>query len=251
MGRRLGQHFLISEKILKRITASVTRDAPGAAVEIGPGQGALTRHLLGAGLDVTAIELDAELAAALDPDPKLLVVPADVLTVDLGQWGGADTVLCGNLPYYITSPILEAALAVLPRFRRAVFLIQREPAERVTAAPGSRDFGYLSVFVQVQAEARLLFGVPPGAFRPPPAVDSAVIELVPRPWPGLQDPQGLIRFASQCFQHKRKNLRNNLMPYTQGWIERQPEAALRGEQLGVQGLVTLFQRWRHELSDAS
>jgi 16S rRNA (adenine1518-N6/adenine1519-N6)-dimethyltransferase len=244
LGRRLGQHFLISEKILKRITAAVTRDAISSAVEIGPGQGALTRHLLQAGLDVTAVELDAQLAAGLDPDPKLRVIPGDVLTVDLGQWGGADAVLCGNLPYYITSPILEAALKVLPRFRRAVFLIQREPAERVTALPGSRDFGFLSVLVQVQAEARLLFGVPPGAFRPPPAVDSAVIELVPRAWPGLREPDGLIRFASQCFQHKRKNLRNNLMPYTQGWIEGQPEAALRGEQLGVPGIVSLFERWQ-------
>ena len=121
-------------------------------------------------------------------NPRFSVQHADVLKTDLSQWGPVQ--VAGNLPYYITSPIIERVLALGSNFLHAVFLIQKEVAERVVAEPGSRDYGFLSVQVQVYADPKYLFTVPPDAFRPPPKVDSAVIELTPRSTPVTEDPTG-------------------------------------------------------------
>ena len=140
-------------------------------------------------------------------------------------------VIAGNLPYYITSPILDRVFALADRWERAVFLVQAEVAARLAAEPGSRDYGYLSVLTQVYARPRILFEVPRAAFRPPPKVDSAVVLLEPRDaqadW-GVADRDAFLRFASDCFRHKRKTLRNNLAPAMggSGWTRwyRRPAA---------------------------
>ena len=166
---------------------------------------------------------------------------ADVLKSDLGQWGPVQ--VAGNLPYYITSPIVEHVLALGPNLLHAVFLVQKEVAERIAARPGSRDYGYLSVQVQVYAEPKLLFTVPPSAFKPPPQVDSAVVELKRRPTPISSDPAGLVAFAGICFKQKRKMLRNNLAGFFPNEaINAQPEARLRAEQLSVEQLADLRDR---------
>lgn len=173
--------------------------------------------------------------------PGFTVRHADVLRTDLAQWGPVQ--VAGNLPYYITSPILEKVLALGSNLLHAVFLVQKEVAERVVAQPGSRDYGYLSVQVQVYAEARYLFTVPPDAFRPPPQVDSAVIELTPRTEALTADPEGLVAFAGLCFRQKRKMLRNNLAGHFPAEaVQAQPEARLRAEQLSVLQLADLRDR---------
>jgi len=157
-------------------------------------------------------------------------------------------VIAGNLPYYITSPILDRIFSLSGAWERAVFLVQSEVAARLAAAPGSRDFGYLSVLTQVHAHAEILFSVSREAFRPQPKVDSAVVRLTPRDAAaelGIADLAGFLRFAQSCFRHKRKTLRNNLGPvYGLERIDKLPEARLRAEQLSVAELATLYAKLR-------
>ncbi len=211
-------------------------------VEIGPGRGALTAHLLPLAGRLIAIELDPALAAALPQAPSLEVLNADVLATDLAQWG--PVVVAGNLPYYIASPILDRVLALGPLLRRGVFLVQREVAERLTATPGSRDYGYLTVRTQLRARVELLFGVPPAAFQPPPKVDSAVVRLTPCDRAaelGLDDGKRFLKFAEQCFRQKRKTLRNNLAAaYGREAADRLPEGGLRAEQLSLERLAEVY-----------
>ncbi|MGA2434267.1 MAG: rRNA adenine dimethyltransferase family protein, partial [Bryobacteraceae bacterium] len=146
-GRRLGQHFLASRPHLERIAAAVSAGREPLIVEIGPGRGALTELLLPLAERVVAIEVDPELVAYLRQKfagaENLSIIEGDVLATHLGQWGRA--AIAGNLPYYITSPILERIFALGARMSSAVVLVQREVAERLAAQPGSRDYGYLTV----------------------------------------------------------------------------------------------------------
>ncbi len=167
-----------------------------------------------------------------------------MLATGLAQWGPA--VVAGNLPYYITSPIVEKTLALGPLLRRAVFLVQREVAERLAANPGSRDWGLLSVRTQLLAHVEILFGVPPAAFHPPPKVDSAVVRMTPRnriAELALDSGGNFLAFAGLCFRQKRKTLRNNLAgAYGRDAMEGLPEAGLRAEQLSIEQLAALYRR---------
>ena len=244
MGRpRLGQHFLINGSALERIAAAACPQPEELVIEIGPGRGALTRKLLQRAGRVIAVEVDAALAAGLRrefaDEPRLEIVEADVLTVDLGRFGrGA---IAGNLPYYITSPILDLALRLAPP--RAVFLVQKEVASRLVAQPGQRDYGFLTVRTAVFADARLLFDVKPQAFRPPPKVDSAVVLLEPRKEAlAVEDVEAFVRFAGQCFRHKRKTIRNNLAEIYGSLVDAWPEAGLRAEQISFDGFAAMYRR---------
>lgn len=209
-------------------------------VEIGPGRGALTERLLAHASRVVAIELDAFLAAHVRSRwPEVEVVEGNALRVDWSQWGPG--VLAGNLPYYIATPLISKYLHSPGLLSQAVFLIQKEVAERITAKPGIRDYGYLSVECQLFTEVEYLFSVPPGAFQPPPKVDSAVIRLTPRAELAVDDPEGFLGFASVCFRQKRKTLRNNLAAaYPPECYESRPEISQRAEQLSVAELVALY-----------
>lgn len=209
-------------------------------IEIGPGRGALTRHLLPRTDELHAIELDAGLAswlqAKLANESKLHVHAADVLATNLAQWGPA--VVAGNLPYYITSPIIEKFLALDARFPAAVLLMQWEVAARILAQPGSRDYGYLTVAAQLVCEVELISKIPPGAFAPPPKVDSAAVRFIRRPESPVGLP-GLVHFVRQCFAQKRKTLRNNLRPYYGERADALREAPLRAEQLSIEDFIRL------------
>jgi 16S rRNA (adenine1518-N6/adenine1519-N6)-dimethyltransferase len=240
---KLGQHFLIKGSILERIAAAACPTPEALVIEIGPGRGALTEKLLKRSARVVAIEIDPYLADHLANrfagDSRLEIVRANVLDVDLAQWG--PVAIAGNLPYYITSPILEKTLR-LP-FSRAVFLVQKEVAERMAAQPGSRDYGYLTVQTALFAKVRLLFGVPPGAFHPPPKVDSAVVLLEPRPMnSAISDVDDFLRFVGCCFHYKRKTLRNNLAATYGDAVDSWPEARLRAEQITLEQFVEMYQR---------
>jgi 16S rRNA (adenine1518-N6/adenine1519-N6)-dimethyltransferase len=248
LGRRYGQHFLTRPSVLDRIASAACAGDPSLVVEIGPGRGALTLPLLARAEKVVAIEVDPVLVLYLRQkfhheiaSGRLILVEGDVLKSDLGAWGPC--AIAGNLPYYITSPILERLFAAGSTWQRAVFLVQAEVAARLAASPGSRDYGYLSVFTQVHARVAKLLDVPRAAFRPPPKVDSAVVELTPRDSRadlGIEDLDSFLNFAGLCFRHKRKTLRNNLAAiYPANRLEALPEARLRAEQLGIAELVRL------------
>jgi len=135
---------------------------------------------------------------------------------------------------------------------RAVFLVQKEVADRLTALPGSRDYGYLSVQTQLLADAEMLFPVPATAFKPPPKVESAVVRLTPRPAIGVDDATAFLRFASRCFQQKRKTLRNNLLgAYAKELLGALPEAGLRAEQVPISGLIDIYGRLSAASRDGS
>ena len=231
--QKLGQHFLASGKVLDRIARAACGDHVPLAVEIGPGRGALTAKLLEHADRVAAIELDASLAEHLRARfPQVTLLEASALDADWSQWGAG--VLAGNLPYYIATPLISRYLRNPGLLTHAVFLIQKEVAERITAKPGTRDYGYFSVECQYQAHTELLFTVPPGAFQPPPKVDSAVVRLTPKPIPA--DVDGFLRFVSLCFRQKRKTLRNNL----RGVYEPAPDISRRAEELTIDELLDLY-----------
>lgn len=180
--KRLSQHFLTDPRILGRIADALGAGADDTVVEIGPGRGSLTEHLVARAGRVVAIELDRELADLLRTryasDRRVTIIQGNVLDVALAEAAGGPFLLAGNIPYRITTPILFHALE-RPRPARAVFLVQREVAERVVARPGSRAYGALSANVQAVAEAAVLFRVAAGAFTPAPSVESAVLRLAP------------------------------------------------------------------------
>jgi len=244
LGRRFGQHFLSRKSILDRIAEAACGERVPRVIEIGPGKGALTESLLERADKVVAIEVDPHLVHYLHQkfrdaieQGRLEVIEGDVLKVD---FSGA--VIAGNLPYYITSPILEKVFALKEGWTRAVFMMQSEVAERLAAKPGNRDFGYLSVQTQVYAHPEILFAVPRDAFRPPPKVDSAVVRLERRSLPEVEDPISFLKFASMCFRHKRKTLRNNLTHLYD--LSQLPEGRLRAEQMSISELAALLVKIR-------
>lgn len=246
MGRRLGQHFLNRKSTLDRIAASACGERTPLVIEIGAGRGALTESLLERADKVVAIEVDPVLVHYLRQKfrdaleaGRLVLVESDILKADLSQWGAA--VIAGNLPYYITSPILERLFAAHASWKLAVILVQAEVAARIVAEPGSRDYGYLSVLVQSQARAERILDVPRAAFKPPPKVDSAVVRLEPRD-SEIKDLASFLKFAGNCFRYKRKTLRNNLAGlYDRTAVESLVGPKDRAEALGVAELARLSQ----------
>jgi 16S rRNA (adenine1518-N6/adenine1519-N6)-dimethyltransferase len=213
--KSLGQHFLTDRRILERIAGALDLSGAETVIEIGPGRGSLTEVLAPLAKRLVLIEYDRALAERLREryagDPHVHVVEADVLAVDLGEAAGGPFCLVGNVPYYITTPILFHALD-RPRPDRAVYLVQREVAERIVATPGSRAFGALSVNVQAVAAAKLMFRVAPGSFQPPPKVDSAVVRIEPRPDPVITvaEEAPFRRFVLDAFGMRRKQMRRVL-----------------------------------------
>jgi 16S rRNA (adenine1518-N6/adenine1519-N6)-dimethyltransferase len=210
--KRFGQHFLGDRRVLERIADALELTGTETVLEIGPGRGALTELLLARAGRVVAVEIDRALAELLrtrwGSDPRFTLVERDVLQVPLAEVAGDDFVLAGNVPYYITTPILFHALR-RPRARRAVYLVQKEVAERVVAPPGGKAYGALSVNVQALARGELLFRVPPGAFSPPPKVDSAVLRVTPLDEALVlpAEEEGFSAFVQEVFGLRRKQLR--------------------------------------------
>jgi len=244
---RLGQHFLHDNKILARIVRAARIEPGERVVEVGPGRGALTEHLLQAGADLAAVELDPALAEYLrerfGEKENFRLVEADFLKVDLAELAGdaGKIAIVGNLPYYVTSPIVRHVLDSSDLVSRAAFLVQKETGERIAASKGTRDFGFLSALCRLRAEPELLFQVKPGAFRPPPRVDSAVIRLTMRDQPA--PPPALVKFLAAAFSAPRKTLLNNLGPhYGRERVAELEESGLRAQQMDVEDLVDLWRR---------
>jgi 16S rRNA (adenine1518-N6/adenine1519-N6)-dimethyltransferase len=218
--KSFGQHFLHEKRYIERIVGAIAPKAGDRVVEIGPGEGALTLPLLTAAGQLVAIELDTDLIPALQARANtvgmLEIVHADVLKVDftaLAQRLGVPRVrLAGNLPYYISSPILFHCVDHAAAIQDMHFMLQKEVVDRMAAAPGSKVYGRLSVMLQLACRVEPLFTVPPGAFRPPPKVDSAVVRLVPLAAHERHDadPDRVHAIVKAAFAQRRKTLANGL-----------------------------------------
>lgn len=225
--RRLGQHFLSDPGILQRIADALGATGEDTVLEVGPGPGGLTEVLAGRAGRLVAVEKDADLVPGLrERVPAATIVAADALEADWHALAGPDFLVAGNIPYNITSPLIDKALAP-PRPRRIVFLVQKEVAERVGAAPAAEAYGALSVGVQAVARAERLFTVPAGAFQPRPKVDSAVLRLTPRTAPLVSDAEvePFRRLVVGIFGFRRKQIARGLRELT-GWDWERVEAAL-------------------------
>jgi 16S rRNA (adenine1518-N6/adenine1519-N6)-dimethyltransferase len=215
---KLGQNFLNDQQAIQRIVAAIGDCGGRTVVEIGPGKGAITGLLAARADRVVAVELDTELAGLLRgtlPPGRVTVVNQDVLEFDLSAASaeaGERLLVVGNLPYLFTSPILLKLAEAHASLDRAVLMVQREVADRVTASPGSRDYGLLSVTVQMHGPVERLFTLPPGAFSPPPEVHSTVFRwrFAPRFSELNVHPAEFTRFLRLAFAQKRKTLANNL-----------------------------------------
>lgn len=215
---KLGQNFLVDAGAAARIAAALGDLTGSTVVEIGPGRGAITGTLAARAERVLAVELDHELADGLRKRfdaGRLTVIEQNVLDFDfaaVAAEAGKQLLVAGNLPYYITSPILRKLAASHAAIQAAVLMVQREVAERTTAAAGSRAYGLLSAIVQLHGPAELLFTLPPSAFSPPPKVDSTVFRwrFAPRFAELGVEEDSFLSFLRQAFAQKRKTIGNNL-----------------------------------------
>jgi 16S rRNA (adenine1518-N6/adenine1519-N6)-dimethyltransferase len=261
--QRLGQHFLEDldwrEQIARAIrvsphsTVPLSRDDQHCWIEIGSGHGEMTEHLLAAGTPVHAIELDPKFISGLrhlaKKSPNLHVVPGDILKTDLAAIAAGRRIrVYGNLPYYISSPILHHLFSFADLIDEIHIVIQTEVALRLAAQPNTRDYGYLTVFTQLYARPEFVFEIPRNAFNPPPRVTSALVTLR---LPGeraklrMADVSPFLDFAKLCFSQKRKTLVNNLRSSAKPAAIREALASLslrpdsRAEQLSVSNLADL------------
>ena len=216
--RRLGQHFLTDPRILARIADALEANPDDTVLEIGPGHGGLTEALAARAGQVVVIEKDRQLVPALRARfPSVEVIEGNALDLDWHTLIRGPFLLAGNIPYNITSPLLDKAL-VPPLPRRIVFLVQKEVADRVTAAPGTSEYGALSVGLQSVTRAERLFTVAAGAFQPRPKVDSAVLRLTPLAHPLVSDAERESFRAAVvgCFSYRRKQMLRGVRELT-GW----------------------------------
>jgi 16S rRNA (adenine1518-N6/adenine1519-N6)-dimethyltransferase len=258
--QRLGQHFLHDIGWRKRILAALPVAPNQTWIEIGPGHGEMTQFLVGDNRRVIVIETDQRLAeglrAARDTDPAkwpgLEIVTADVLATDIGELAAGKIHIYGNLPYYITSPILHHLFRWAAQIASIHIVIQLEVAERIAAHPNVRDYGYLSALCQFYAQPKIALRIPAGAFRPPPKVKSALVGMT---LPGEQahlnivgeaNEQHFLDFVQTCFSQKRKTLRNNLLAISTDKKIHEALAATslrpdaRAEQLTLPQFAALF-----------
>lgn len=213
--KSLGQHFLTDPNILRKIVDAASLSPRDTVLEIGPGRGDLTQHLARAAGAVFAVEFDRRLLPSLQSDlgdlGNVHLVRGDALTFPLHRLPPG-TAVVANLPYNVATAILMRLVEERAHFSRLVLMFQKEVADRITASPGTKDYGSLTLAVRYAMDAEILFKIPPGAFSPPPKVDSAVVRLVPLPAPrvNVRDERFLFSLIRAAFGQRRKTLRNAL-----------------------------------------
>ena len=268
---KLGQHFLADERYRRQIVEKISLRPEDLVIEIGPGRGAMTALLAKRVARVVAIEIDSRLAQELQQglrhNQRVEILQGDILTTDLVQLcrerGFRLCFVFGNVPYYITSPIIHHLFNFRSVISAMAVVVQLEVAERLTASPGTREYGYLSVLAQFYSRPRIAFRLPAGAFSPRPQVDSALVTfemptgsnvtctaepgLVPGSGPSNEE-SGFLDFVKGCFSQKRKSVLNNLSGrYPRKHVEAILEGMsfdyrTRAEQLSVEQLVQLYQQ---------
>jgi 16S rRNA (adenine1518-N6/adenine1519-N6)-dimethyltransferase len=239
--RRFGQHFLESDAILDAMAERLAFGPDDEIVEIGAGEGALTRRLLAASRHVTAVEIDRDLVASLrERFPSLRVIEGDVLRVDLAALARVPPRLVGNLPYNISTPLLLKLLEDLDRIHDAHFLLQKEVVDRLAAVPATKDWGRLSILAQYAAVIEPLFDVGPEHFRPPPKVVSTFVRITPRRERApLASRAALVAVLRSAFQQRRKTLRNALQSFAIDWDRLVIEPHTRPDALDLRGYIAI------------
>ena len=243
--KRFGQHFLVDRHYIARIVAAIAPARGDKMVEIGPGLGALTEPLLAALDHLHVVEIDRDIVARLaaaHPAARLTIHQGDALAFDFGRLG-PDLRVVGNLPYNISTPLLFHLATHAKQVRDMSFMLQREVVERMVAAPSSPDYGRLSVMLQYRFAMQRLFTVPPGAFRPPPKVESAIVHMLPLPAgaPRARNEAVFGALVAAGFGQRRKTLRNTL----KAWLSADDfaalgiDAGLRAENLSVADFIAL------------
>lgn len=211
--KALGQNFLADDRYISRITKAISPMPGDTVIEIGPGLGALTAMLVKSGADVVAIELDKDLFEGLKEKfgglDNFRLIEGDALEVDYASLTPQPVKLAANLPYNISTAILQRLAEHAQHFSSLILMLQMEVVERITATPGSSARGFLTVIVEASFKAEKLFDVPPDAFRPRPKVMSSVVKLTPR-GSEVDGPDGFRRLVSVAFAQKRKTILNNL-----------------------------------------
>jgi len=219
--KRFGQHFLHDKRVVSRIISAFAPQADDIVVEIGPGPGVLTRELAGKVARLEAVEIDRDLAAALESEfidnDTVRIRQDDALTFDFCTLAEKEQPLriIGNLPYNISTPLIFHLFSQVRCMHDMLFMLQKEVVDRMCATPGNKIYGRLSVMTQWQCEIERLFTVPAGAFTPPPKVESAIVRLRPytqNPLP-LNDPNRFAQLVQAAFSQRRKTLRNSLMEF--------------------------------------
>lgn len=217
--RSLGQNFLVDKNIVRKIVAALELEPADSVLEIGPGNGALTNFLAKEAGRVLALEKDSSLAFGLDKDPKVQVVNMDILDLDFSRLDRLPGIkIAGNLPYNIAQTMLWDLVAQAKNFGKAIFMIQKEVAQRISAPPGNKEYGGLSVWIQSFTTVKRLFQVPPTVFKPRPKIDSSVISLAPLPEHQKEfDSLKLAGLIRTMFQNRRKQIGKILKNY---WNDR-------------------------------
>lgn len=246
--KRFGQHFLVDAQIIERLVRAIAPRPGERLLEIGPGEGVLTRPLLASGAQVIAVELDRDLAATLadrlGQPSGLEVIQEDILKADIALLAGGQALrVVGNLPYNISTAILFHLFDHLPMISDMHFMLQKEVVDRLVAGPGGRDYGRLSVMAGFFCRIDWLFDVPAEAFRPPPKVVSAIVRLRPKSL-STEDLQLLPRLDAvvrQAFGQRRKTLRNSLRPLLgeAEIVAAEVDPGMRPEQLSLDAFLRL------------
>ena len=257
--KRFGQHFLHDRNLVDLMVRTLGLQKDDTLVEIGPGRGALTYPLLEKLPHLHVVELDRDLIALLRQEnspERLTIHESDALRFDFRTLKPADKPLrvIGNLPYNISTPLIFHLLSQADAISDMTFMLQKEVVDRLTARPGTRDWGRLSIMVQYHCQADYLFFVPPSAFSPPPKVDSAVVRLMPHaslPHPA-EDEEHLRRLVAQAFTQRRKAIRNSLKSQVtlEQFAQAGIDAGLRPDQLSVADYVALANITRPEAGTA-
>jgi 16S rRNA (adenine1518-N6/adenine1519-N6)-dimethyltransferase len=244
--KRFGQHFLHDPAIVRHIVEAIAPAADDFIVEIGPGQGVLTRPLAERAARLEVIEIDRDLAAALAAE-RFKVHVADALEFDFGALPQGARIV-GNLPYNISTPLLFHIARHAGRLRDLHFMLQREVVERMVAAPSTKAYGRLSVMLQARFRMQMLFRVAAGAFRPPPKVESAVVRLVPLAAPLDLGAERFADVVRRAFSARRKTLRNALGLAAEDLAALGIDSRLRPENLSPQDFVRVARRTNSTLS---
>jgi 16S rRNA (adenine1518-N6/adenine1519-N6)-dimethyltransferase len=244
--KRFGQNFLVDNRIIERIIATIAPKHDDNLLEIGPGQGAITLPLLDCVEQLNVIEIDRNLISILESlqRPNLIIHQGDVLKFDLNTLPIPIRVV-GNLPYNISSPVLFHLLENLDKIKDMTFMLQKEVVERMVANNGSKIYGRLSVMMQVFFDVQMIFIVPPESFNPAPRVESAIVHLKPLRQPKTKDIRVLEKVVKLAFSQRRKTLRNCLKSIlTQ--VQTDIDLSKRAEMLTIDDFITLTQDYEKQ-----
>ena len=251
--KSLGQNFLIDNNIIKKIVEEINVTNDDLIIEIGPGKGALTKQLKTKKTNLICYEIDQDLKNILTPleDDKTKIIYQDFLKADIlndiKDYKYNNLYIVGNLPYYITTPIIEHLLNANIKFKKLTIMIQKEVAERFMAKPGTRDYGYFTVLLDYYFNINRVCNVSRNSFNPIPNVDSTILSLSPKENINIDDKTKYFNFVKQCFAQKRKTLRNNLRNYNWTDIELILNKygfndSVRAEELNQDDFISMYKK---------